>query len=300
MSGDSQHGRIITRKGNRLIVKPDGSKVTVRCAQRKKLPPLAIGDEVIWESTSKGEGVITELDPRSSLLSRPDPFNHRKKPIAANIDQILIVTAPEPGIDPLQIDRILVAATASQIDALLVINKVDLLSPKQREDLHQQLTPYEKLSIPLLWGSTTVTDGLIEIERQLEGKSSVLVGPSGAGKSSIIQALLPHEEIATGTLSAASGQGRLTTSVSTLYPLTCGGNLVDSPGIREFGLWDLDEETIRNGFGEFDEFSGQCRFSNCRHLSEPGCAITAAVEHGEISADRLLHYRTLIEALAES
>lgn len=289
------HGQIITRKGNRLIVEPAEGGKSIRCAQRKKLPPLAIGDRVIWESTGKGEGVITELEPRSSLLSRPDPFNHRKKPIAANINQILIVTAPEPGVDLLQVDRILIAAAASQVSALLVVNKVDLLSSQQREELQQQLAPYHNLSIPLLWSSTTTTDGLSEVEHQLSGKSSVLVGPSGAGKSSIIQALLPHEEIATGALSTGSGQGRHTTSVSTLYPLSCGGSLVDSPGIREFGLWDLDEETIRNGFEEFHQFSGQCRFSNCRHLTEPGCAVTAAAEDGEISALRLDHYRTLLQ-----
>jgi ribosome biogenesis GTPase / thiamine phosphate phosphatase len=290
----SERGQIVTRKGNRLLVQPiDGGK-WIRCAQRKKLPALAIGDQVEWESTSKGEGVITALESRDSLLTRPDPFNQRNKPIAANINQILVVTASEPGIDPLQVDRILVAAAANKISALLVINKVDLLDDEDRTLLEQQLAHYQQLPLPLLWTSTTEAHGLDQLREQLQGHSSVLVGPSGAGKSSIIQALLPYEEITVGALSEGIGQGKHTTSASTLYALPDGGTLIDSPGIREFGLWHLDEETIRNGFMEFDSYRGECRFSNCRHLSEPGCAVNAAVDSGEISAARFENYQLLI------
>ena len=291
--GTPIHGRIISRKGNRLIVQP-GAVPTVRCAQSKKLPPLAVGDHVFWEETARNQGVITQLEPRESLLVRPDPFNQRKKPIAANIDQILLVTAPEPGIDLLQIDRILVAAAANKIPALLVINKVDLLDDQEKTTLEQQLAPYQQLPIPLLWTSTLNSNGLTPLQQQLQGHCSVLVGPSGAGKSSIIQHLLPEEEIAVGALSEGSGQGRHTTSVSTLYTLPHGGELIDSPGIREFGLWHLEDSVIRDGFVEFDSYRGACKFSNCRHLSEPGCAISSAAEAGEISSQRLDHYRQLV------
>ncbi len=290
----SLHGQIVTRKGNRLIVQSDGEGQTVRCAQRKKLPPLAIGDQVKWEQTAQGEGIITHLEPRRSLLSRPDPFNQRKKPIAANIDQILLVTAPEPGIDLLQIDRILVAAAVSEIPVILVINKIDLLGDEAQQQLETELLLYAMLPLPLLWVTTIGSEGLSPLTEQLYDKCSVLVGPSGAGKSSIIQALLPDEEIAVGKLSDAIGQGKHTTSASTLYSLPSGGSLIDSPGIREFGLWHLDEETIRNGFVEFEQYRGECRFSNCRHLSEPGCAVSAAAERGEIAGSRLSHYQELI------
>lgn len=291
---ETETGQIVTRKGNRLIVQPVEGGAVVRCAQRKKLPPLTIGDRVGWERTSRGEGVITELEPRTSLLSRPDPFNQRNKPIAANVDQILVVTAPQPGIDLLQVDRILVAAAANQIPALLVINKVDLLSDAEQSALEQQLAYYPLLPTPLLWTSTTAMHGLEMLQQQLLGHSSVLVGPSGAGKSSIIQALLPDETLQIGALSEGIGQGKHTTSASTLYPLKQGGSLIDSPGIREFGLWHLDEETIRDGFVEFEPWRGTCKFSNCRHLSEPGCAIQSAVTLGEISHQRFENYRTLV------
>lgn len=296
-------GQIVTRQGDRLILarsytaNPSSDNIhpnTVRCAQRKKLPPLAVGDWVTWEPTGDDEGVITSLEKRTSLLTRPDPFNQRKKPIAANVDQIVIVTAPEPGVDLLQIDQILVAAEAVSIAPIIVINKTDLLTAESREELEEKLLHYRNLDIKILLTSTKTSNGIEPLRQQLSGNSSVLVGPSGAGKSSIIKQLLPDREIAIGALSAGISKGKHTTSVSTLYHLNSGGSLIDSPGIREFGIWDLDEETVRNGFREFDEYAGECRFSNCRHLSEPGCAISAAVAAGKLSAGRVENYRQLI------
>ncbi|MBL6968736.1 MAG: ribosome small subunit-dependent GTPase A [Gammaproteobacteria bacterium] len=293
----SSPGQIITRQGDRLIVATSLSNThpnTVRCAQRKKLPPLAIGDWVTWEPTGDNEGVITTLEERKSLLARPDPFNQRKKPIAANVEQIVIVTAPEPGVDLLQIDQIMVAAEATSIASIIVINKSDLLTAESRDKMDEKLHHYRNLDTQILWTSTKTSNGIEPLQQQLTDKSSVLVGPSGAGKSSIIKQLLPDHEIAVGALSAGISKGKHTTSVSTLYQLNGGGSLIDSPGIREFGIWDLDEETIRNGFREFDEYAGRCRFSNCRHLNEPGCAISEAVTAGELSAGRVENYRQLI------
>ncbi len=294
---DRNQGQVVARKGNRLIVQPEQGGNSVRCAQRKKLPPLAVGDRVEWEQTAQGEGVVVKLRPRNTLLSRPDPFTQRNKPIAANVDQIVLVTAPEPGVDLLQVDRILVAAMASEIPVLLVINKVDLLDSDSRAELELQLEPYRKLPLPLLWVSTLNEMAMESLRQQLHQRCSVLVGPSGAGKSSMIQQLLPDEKIAVGSLSEAIGKGKHTTSSSTFYSLPEGGALIDSPGIREFGLWHLDEETIRNGFIEFEPYRGSCRFHNCRHLSEPGCAIDDAARCGEIAASRLQHYRQLVTQL---
>jgi ribosome biogenesis GTPase len=296
-------GQIISRKGNRLIVRPADesySDSVITCSQRKKLPVLAVGDWITWEPTGEGEGVIVALDVRKCILSRPDPFNQRKKPIASNIDQIVIVTATQPGIDLLQVDRILVAAEAISIPTLLVINKTDLLSTEEQQILQQQLANYQTLTRALLWSSTVSDSGLDELRLQLSSQCSVLVGPSGAGKSSIIQQLLPDQDIAVGALSESSGHGRHTTSATTLYTLESGGTLIDSPGIREFGVWDLDETTLRNGFTEFYHYADACRFSNCRHMSEPGCAVSAAVETGEITQSRYENYQLLIERSEEN
>jgi ribosome biogenesis GTPase len=299
-------GQIITRSGDRLLVEIRDK--ILRCAQRKKLPPLTVGDWVTVEqdSASTNEGVITELEERSTLLSRPDPFNQRRKPIASNIDQLLLVTASEPGIDQLQIDRIIVAAEASSIPLSIVINKVDLLSQDQRNSLKDKLKHYQEIGYPLIWISTLMSkdgeDDIEQLKQQLDGRCSVLVGPSGGGKSSIIKTLLPDgaesNKIAVGELARSIKQGKHTTSVSTLYHLNGYSeetSIIDSPGVREFGVWDLDENTIRGGFREFDLYLDQCRFSNCRHLSEPGCAVSKAVDNGEISTNRLESYRGLLE-----
>ncbi len=291
-------GRVETRKGDRVLV-ADRNRALVPCAVRKKLPPLAVGDWVEWELTGEQEGVIHTLEPRRSLLARPDPFSKRKKPIAANIDQILVVLADPPGIDLLQLDRILIAAEAIEIPAVIVINKSDLLTTEAREMLEKQLACYTKMDYPLLWISVKTGDGLDALQQQMAQRSNVLVGASGVGKSSIIQQLLPNEEIAVGKLKS-SGVGKHTTSVSTLYQLPNGGELIDSPGIREFGLWDLDESVVQQGFREMNQFVGQCKFHNCKHLDEPGCMVEQAAESEEIDAERLSRYRELLQLQQEN
>ncbi len=194
----------------------------------------------------------------------------------------------------MQIDRILVAASTIPLPLLVAVNKRDLLTPDGFEASRKQLLPYEALGVEVVWCSALQPEGVNPLLPHLRGHKAVLVGPSGGGKSSLITALFPTAAAITAPLSKGGSQGRHTTSVATLYPDRAGGFLIDSPGIRNFGLWHLEEKQILAGFQEFLPLRSNCRFSNCRHLHEPGCAIKGAVERGEISHSRYQSYQALL------
>ena len=219
----------------------------------------------------------------------------RQRPLAANIDQIMIVAAPEPVPEPFLIDKYTVAAELAETKPVLVINKADLLDAAARSELKSTLADYVNAGYPVIYTSARENTGLEQLADRLAGKASILVGQSGVGKSSLIKRLLPELDIAIGRLSAASGQGRHTTTTTTLYHLPHGGDLIDSPGVRDFRLGQVDADALAAGFREFRPHLGHCRFNNCRHVSEPDCAIIAAATQGEISARRLDSYRRLLE-----
>lgn len=293
--GTEQPGRVIAHFGRTLDVLGDRDHDLHRCHLRANLDALVTGDRIIWREASDGSGVVVARGERDNVLERPDPRG-QLKPVAANIDQILIVFAVEPAPHANLIDRYLVAAEATGIPPVLVLNKTDLL-PDDGGELRGLLSRYETLGYEVVSTSTQRSDGLDALHRQLTDRTSVFVGQSGVGKSSLIDRLLPDEALRIGELSVDSRKGTHTTTTARLYRLPAGGELIDSPGIREFGLTHLDAQQVREGFVEFRPFLGQCRFRDCQHAAEPGCALLAAVERGDIHPQRFASYRRILDSL---
>jgi ribosome biogenesis GTPase len=206
----------------------------------------------------------------------------------------MIVAAPEPVLEPFLIDKYTVAAELANATPVLVINKADLLDAAARRELDSRLADYVDSGYAVVYTSARQNRGLEQLAERLTGKTSILVGQSGVGKSSLVKRLLPELDIAIGRLSAASGQGRHTTTTTTLYHLPHGGDLIDSPGVRDFHLGQVDPDALAAGFREFRPHLGHCRFNNCRHVSEPDCAVIAAAGKGAISPRRLESYRRLL------
>ncbi len=295
--GTEQQGLVVTRFGKTVDVEgADGEMV--RCKLRQNIGELVCGDRVIWQAENETSGVICAVMPRHSLLARPD-FQGRKKLIAANIDQIMITCATYPEISPGLIDRYLVAAEATGITPVIVVNKTDLITEQSRPIIEKQLAIYHQLGYQIIYTSAVILNGMDELIKQLKDRTSIFVGHSGVGKSSLIKILFPEQIIRIGALSEGSGKGRHTTTASTLYHLPQGGDLIDSPGIREFGLWEITEEQVAEGFLELKPYIGNCRFRNCRHQAEPGCAIQVAADSGAITPRRINSFYRMVASLTE-
>src|SRR5258708_34968330 len=262
---------------------------------------LAVGDRVVVEIADGGNWRIRAVLPRHSVLARPDPLNpHMQRLIAANIDVVVnVVSLKTPPLRPRLIDRFLIAIFRGGARPAICVNKIDLVPPGERAAELAPLEPFAQLDVPIIGCSTHTGEGLPALRALLEGKTGALVGHSGVGKSSILNALDERLQITTGGLHAKRGTGRHTTSSSTLHDL--GGNtfIIDTPGIREFGLWNLDRETLRDYFPELEETGELCRFNDCTHLHEPGCAVKARVAAGEIHPARYDAYVRLSEEIAQ-
>ena len=293
--GIEQTGLVIANYGPTLIVE-DNNGALRRCALRQNLGVAVCGDRVVWQTSGAGEGVVTAIEARRSLLSRPD-YSNRLKPLAANLDQVAVVVAPRPALNEYLIDRYLIAVTTIDVTALLVLNKIDILDADELAELEARLATYRRIGYPLLYASTRAAHGLDALRERLKQRTSILVGQSGVGKSSLIKALLPDREIRIQALSQATGHGTHTTTTSTLYHLPNGGDLIDSPGVRSFELGKLEPAALERGFIEFVPYLGQCKFSNCSHRTEPECAILAAVNQGQIDERRLQSYHQIRESL---
>lgn len=262
---------------------------------RRQQSGITVGDEVLLEPFGETYRVTAVL-PRRSLLTRADPHDPRRaRAIAANIDIVVVmVSAKAPPLHPRLIDRYLVAVERSGARAALAVNKVDLLNEAEREEVLELLRPYQGLHIPVVLCSVTTGEGIEDLRAVLAGATCVFVGQSGVGKSSLLNAL--HEEAAakTGAVRAGDGRGRHTTSASSLYELAGGVRVIDTPGIRRFSVDDVDTASIGEGFTEFAEFAARCRYRDCTHLHEPGCAVQDAVRAGAIAESRYESYRKLL------
>jgi ribosome biogenesis GTPase len=238
--------------------------------------------------------VVEEIEPRRNAFKRADARG-RAQIIAANLDRVVITLAVEPLPSRDLLDRYLVAVHSLGLEPVIVLNKAELLPPDAPlpEPL-DRLPHYQHLGYSVVLTSCKGDPGVAALGPVVSGVTSILVGQSGVGKSSLIGRLVPDREIQTGALSRVTGKGTHTTTTTMLYDLPDGGHLVDSPGVWEYGLWEVEPADIAAGFREFRPWLGACRFNDCRHDSEPGCAIKRAVQEGEIAPWRHANYLRLL------
>jgi len=262
---------------------------------RRQQTLIAVGDEVLLEEY--GEDLrVTAVLPRRSLLTRADPHDRsRVRAIAANIDTVVVVVAVKaPPLHPRLIDRYLVAVDRSAATPVLAVNKIDLLSDGELHEALALLQPYVEIGMPVLPCSAETADGVEALREALRDSTCVFVGQSGVGKSSLLNALDSGAAARTGEVRSGDGRGRHTTTASALFDLPGGIRVIDTPGIRRFTADDAGEATIADGFTDLAVFAAGCRYADCTHTHEPGCAVKAAVLDGGIARSRYLSYRKLL------
>lgn len=263
---------------------------------------IAVGDWVYFSPTSEKEGIISQVETRSSFLARTDISGKKEQLIAVNVDQIIIsISIVEPTLKPSLVDRYLISAEKGNLHPVIVINKIDLLeqaSTEEKELFRQFLEAYEALGIPILSVSSRTRVGIDALRSLLQNKTSVFSGQSGVGKSSLLNACFGLK-LKTGDLAQKTFKGSHTTTTAELLPLPEGGYCVDTPGIRSFGIWKLQKDEVIAHFKEFIPFSKKCKFPNCTHIQEPQCAVIKAHEKGKIHSLRYGSYQILLnEALS--
>jgi ribosome biogenesis GTPase len=292
---EEQVGTVIAAHGRHYLVQADHQRL--QCVTRGKKSDVAVGDQVSLRQTSADQGVIESILPRTTLLYRSDQF--KSKLLAANVTQMFIVVATEPGFTDDLISRALVAAEAAGVAAHLVLNKVDVEPSLNKA--RERLALYAGLGYPIHEVSARAQPEatVAKLAPLLSGQSTILLGQSGMGKSSLINLLVPDADIAVREISVALDTGKHTTTFTRLYQVDEHTQILDSPGFQEFGLYHLTEGMLERAFREFSPHLGGCRFYNCHHLSEPGCTILAAVENKEIHPMRHELYRQLLHEASQ-
>ena len=266
--------------------------------EQEKVVKLAVGDRVKLEEGERGgTWSIAEILPRTSRLARRAPGGAMgERVVAANVDQVVVVfAAARPDPHPRMLDRFLVIAEANELPARVVINKVELVGEAA---VRERFAPYARAGYPLHLTSTKERLGLDELHAALAGRTSVLSGPSGVGKSSLINSMYPGLDLRVGEISESVNKGRHTTVGASMHPLPDAGYVVDSPGLREVGLWGLPSSEVAACFPELRPLLGKCRFADCAHEAEPECAVREAVATGEVSRERYESFLKLREELA--
>ncbi len=292
-----QKGLVVVHYGRRIDVESvNETRQRYRCHLRTNLPSLVAGDYVIWHKDNNDTGVVVARCPRRNELCRSDAQGQLRS-VAANIDYIIIVVAPVPQFSHLLLDRYLVIAELANIEPIILLNKTDLLTEKNQHELESALSIYQSMGYKIIKTSAYIKEGIDELKEMLSQRISIFMGQSGVGKSSLTNMLLPEAQLKTGELSVKANKGKHTTTFSQLFHLPFGGSLIDSPGINELNLSHIKISQVLDGFREFKSFAGQCKFSNCSHSHEPGCALLAALKEGEISEQRLLSYRAIVNSL---
>lgn len=300
---DKMEGRVFKSTGSWYTVKSGNDffecrlRGKLRLDDEKVTNPVAVGDFVSFKLENDHEGVILEILPRDNYIirksTRKKKHSHR---LAANIDQaMLIITLAYPRTSLGFIDRFLVSCETFRIPAVLVFNKSDQMDDEMMAYYKDLKFDYEDVGYKVLITSATEKHGLEELKEQLAGKTTLIAGHSGVGKSSLINAIAPHIEQKVGEVSDAVQKGVHTTTYAEMFTLNDDTFIIDTPGIKELGLWDVGDEELSHYFPEMREFIGECKFNNCTHIHEPGCAFREAMEEGKIPPSRYESYLSILQ-----
>ena len=291
----TEEALVLVSYGNSGVVELlDGEHI--ECKYRRSVGRPYCGDHVEVERLSDESVLVSRILPRLSVFARADA-RHRKQIIAANVDQVFVVVSPSPEPSRDLVERYLVAAHDLGISPLLVVNKAELLKPDKLRPPFSRLEDYRSLGYPVLTTSCKGPPGIDELLPHLDQRASIVAGQSGVGKSSLVNALVPDLDLQTGELSRITGKGTHTTTTTIMYRLPTGGRLLDSPGVWEYGLWRMSAADLAHGFVEIRDLDEHCRFRDCRHAGEPGCAVSAAVDAGHI---RRWRYESYLRLLSQS
>ncbi len=309
LTGDARQGVVVRNTGSSYVVRPDDGGAPLNCRVKgnfrikgiRTTNPVAVGDRVTVRSAADDADYITAVEPRRNyIIRRASNLSKESHILASNLDAaILVATLREPETPLTFIDRFLATAEAYNVPPTLVLNKIDTWDDDDRQLGEAVATLYRSIGYPVLMVSARTGEGLDALREATRDKVSLLAGNSGVGKSSLINALVPGADLRTGEISAMHHTGMHTTTFSEMIPLPYGGDIIDVPGVRGFGVIDFEPEEVSHFFPEIFRIGHDCRYSDCRHTGEPGCAVIPAVEDHRISESRYASYLSVLEEASE-